>query len=603
MAELNKYILMLTVAFLFYPFSVAAENVAPVDPKAPVVQQDIQKPPVREVRKSKPLLTVNPEEMHLGTITADDFSSGNVTLKNAGGGAIQWSTEGPDGWKRTAAKEKRDIIASIIDRFSSPSEVSGKPELQKLTGVLEDQDASLRIRARLSPENISAESNKSRGLYRFVEMEIESGGSAILFRNKFPMGTHKAAVKINSSAGQKTVTVSFTIAYIQKAPLINLHPMRLDMGSVAPGKTVSRKIFLTNIGKEMLTWSVAVPGNTGSHAPADFKKGRYVSLMNEENRESETYSLSENSKDMMEFSGRWTSANGYPSCGDGESSARIHFKGTGIILYFINYPEEGSLSVSLNRRSFDQTELFEELRANAGELLIADNLEFGHHTVVITGKDSPFILEGVKILGHDASFFPERALRIFPNSGATTRQTNYLTVSFNPANMTSGYYIGDIVFKTNGGDATVEVFAEVLPDTSTRFVDVYRYFNGEDYLYTADPEAEMKRLVQNNYVKEGIAFRLFVDNTPGTTRFFRWYHPHRKSHFYHHDQSGGGKDLRGYIFEGAIGNIATSRLTHTRELYRWYNMRTGRYFYTTDIKGGKINRKIYRFEGIAGYVR
>jgi len=104
-------------------------------------------------------------------------------------------------------------------------------------------------------------------------------------------------------------------------------------------------------------------------------------------------------------------------------------------------------------------------------------------------------------------------------------------------------------------------------------------------------------------VKEGIAFRLFKPDTPGTACFYRWYNPQKQSHFYHYNSVGGGKDLRGYIYEGAIGNIATSRLTNTRELYRWYNLKTGHYFYSTDIQGGKISKKIYRFDGIAGYVK
>jgi hypothetical protein len=114
---------------------------------------------------------------------------------------------------------------------------------------------------------------------------------------------------------------------------------------------------------------------------------------------------------------------------------------------------------------------------------------------------------------------------------------------------------------------------------------------------------ETKRFSQNAYVKEGIAFRLFVPETPGTRSFYRWYSPQKKEHFYHHDRSGGGKNLQGYVFEGAIGNIATSKMTNTRELYRWVNTSTGNHFYSTDPKGEKVVKKRYRFEGIAGYVK
>jgi hypothetical protein len=169
--------------------------------------------------------------------------------------------------------------------------------------------------------------------------------------------------------------------------------------------------------------------------------------------------------------------------------------------------------------------------------------------------------------------------------------------------MSPGYYVDDILFHTNGGEAIVEIFAEVLPENISKVVDIYRYYNGADYLFTADPQSETKRLIQNNYMKEGIAFRLFKPDTPGTAAFYRWYNPQIKNHFYHYDSRGAGKDLRGYIYEGTIGNIATSRLTNTRELYRWYNTKTGHYFYSTDMQGGKINKKVYRFDGIAGYVK
>jgi len=66
---------------------------------------------------------------------------------------------------------------------------------------------------------------------------------------------------------------------------------------------------------------------------------------------------------------------------------------------------------------------------------------------------------------------------------------------------------------------------------------------------------------------------------------------------------GQGKSLKGYVFEGSIGNIGTSRLTNTRELYRWHNPKRRSHFYTTDQKGEGIAGKGYNFDGIAGYVR
>ena len=92
----------------------------------------------------------------------------------------------------------------------------------------------------------------------YVEMKLEAGAEKLICRKEFPVGTHKEVIKINSTDGQKTIFVTFIIGYTQKNPLINLNPLRLDMGSILPGKTVSKKIMVTNSGKEMLTWSVAV---------------------------------------------------------------------------------------------------------------------------------------------------------------------------------------------------------------------------------------------------------------------------------------------------------------------------------------------------------
>ena len=513
------------------------------------------------------------------------------------------SLTGQQQGRRTQPQRRTDLISAIINRFDDTTEPATKQEQQKISGILEENEATLRIEMRLLPEAPQSSVDKNKSMFCYAELALSSGSDKLFFNKKFPLGSHKEAIKINSNQGQKTVFITFTMAYIQKSPLINLHRLRVNMGSIRPGKTISKKILLTNVGTDMLTWSVSVPGNDGKDAPVNLKKGRYISFLNEDAKESGLYTLPDHLRDMVDLEGKWININGYPSCSEDDNNMKIRFSGTGIILYLINYPEDGDLTVTLNNRFFDKIELLEALQESIGELLVAKDMDYDHHVLSLTGKDCRLIVEGVKILGQDVASFPDQNLRIFPISGAITRQTNYLTVSLNTAQMIPGYYVGDIAFKTNGGDAMVEMFAEIMTDASPKFVDIYRYFNGEDYMYLADPQSEMQRIIPHSYVKEGIAFRLFAADTPGTAKFYRWYSPQKKSHFYHHDQSGGGKDLRGYTFEGAIGNIATSKLTNTRELYRWYNTRTGRHFYSTDARGGKINRKTYQFEGIAGYVK
>ena len=105
------------------------------------------------------------------------------------------------------------------------------------------------------------------------------------------------------------------------------------------------------------------------------------------------------------------------------------------------------------------------------------------------------------------------------------------------------------------------------------------------------PDAEASMIHTKGYKKQGIAYRLFSQATPGTTPFHRWYSAESNDHFYSYDLHAEGTSLKGYVYEGVIGNIATSRLTNTRELYRWYNPSTGRHFYSTDPNGERLSAR------------
>jgi hypothetical protein len=540
------------------------------------VKQNISKPVSGKIKKSKSTLVIAPQEVNLGIVSSEKSGEAEFSLKRTGKDIISWSTEGPEDWKKSQQK--------------------------KLSGSLENNTDSLRVEIRLLPKELSSHAVQQKNSVGLVEMRLESGSGAMICSKKITVGTYKEEIKIDSTSGQQTICISFMIAYMQQSPLITLSPIRLDMGSVLPEKTVSKKIILNNSGKEMLTWSVAARKHEEA-IPDHIQQGRYVTFFNEETKGSGLYIIPGHLKGTVELTGIWSEKNGYPSIMQGENIMKINFNGTGIILYLLNYQKKGNLVISLDKQLIDVSDLFENVEENEGEILVADKLAYGPHVLTITGKDSNIVLEGVRMLGAYTDFFPDKSLRIFPDSGATTRQTNYLTVSLNTGQMLPGLYKDDIVFNTNGGEAIVEIFAEVIPETTSKMIDIYRYYNGRDYLFTADPQSETHRLFQNRYIKEGIAFRLFNPDTPGTASFYRWYHPQKKSHFYHYDHTGGKKDLRGYIFEGTIGNIATSKLTNTRELYRWYNPKTGHYFYTTDLQGVKIDKKTYRFDGIAGYVK
>ena len=71
-------------------------------------------------------MTITPQEINLGTITADKSGEGIFTLKSMGSEVIDWSTEGPDGWK--------------------------KPENRKLSGALKNNSDSIHVEIRLLPK-------------------------------------------------------------------------------------------------------------------------------------------------------------------------------------------------------------------------------------------------------------------------------------------------------------------------------------------------------------------------------------------------------------------------------------------------------------------
>jgi hypothetical protein len=303
----------------------------------------------------------------------------------------------------------------------------------------------------------------------------------------------------------------------------------------------------------------------------------------------------------LELTGTWAEEGGYPSGQGEQNTLRYRFTGTGISLCFWKSPDGGPFSVFLDDQYIDIIDGFAERRERA-EVLIADAQTDDPHLLAIVNGGGKVTLEGVRLFGKPIQRGPHGWITVFPDSGVTTRETDYINVALNTRQLLPGIYGGRVFFTSNGGEADVEVFLDVVAETQARFMDVHRYLAGFDYLYTTNPQAEATRLQVKGYRHTGIAFRLFAPGTPGTTDFFRWFNPLKGDHFYSYDPKG-GKPLPGYLFEGSIGNIGTSRLTGTRELYRWFSPTTNGHFYTTDQGGEGITKKGYRFDGIAGFVR
>lgn len=525
----------------------------------------------------KPVLAITPREIDMGVIAPGEIVSGTFTLKNMGFGIMGWSTYGPEGWK-------------AVDN-------------QVLSSVVEDDADYLRVEVRVMPSEQSEKDAKIKATSFSVEIKLEAENRRITCQRELAVGDYRKAIKIASIGGLRTVFVTFKIVADKELAQIVMNPKRMDMGQAVAGKTVSKKIRLTNKGKETLRWNVVSRKSKKDDSSADFlKKGRYVSFVNEEKRGAGAYSPPAQISDSMDVVGKWKETDGYPSSAGENNTIKLRFSGSGISLYFTTYPVNGNLTIYLNDRLVSEHDWFADQKEN-NELLIAENLIDGEHVLTLINKEGRLEIEGVKILGKEVIRLPAGLMSIFPSSGSTTIETEFINVSINSSQLLPGLYGDLITFSSNGGDGAVEVFVEVISDKLLKSVDVYRYSRGFDYLFTSDPQTENKKISQHSYVKEGIAFRLFAPDTPGTANFFRWYSQQKKSHFYHHDPKGGGKELQGYVLEGSIGNIATSKMANTRELYRWFNQNTGYYFFTTDPKGEGMAKRKYRFDGIAGYVK
>jgi hypothetical protein len=514
-------------------------------------------------------LIVAPHEIDFGVLGPGEEAKGTFFLKSSGPGTVEWFAETPKEWSLTENQNLSDIVAL--------------------------NPVPLRIRLVYVKETGRAKNRSSQ-----LVLRMEAGGNTAAFRREAPMGEMREEVRFNYDGGTATVVFKVRLIELPPLPLLDVEPLRLDLGTIRPGEQITKRILLTNRGREQLKWKVGVAGSKGMPPKVQPPTGKYISLKSE-TAGTGVYPISGQLKEGLEFSGTWAEENGYPS-GQGEQSAlRYRFTGTGVSLFLWKSPDGGSFNVYLDEQFVDLIDGFAERRERE-EVLLAEGQPDGPHLLTIVNGVGKVTLEGMRVFGKSIQKGPPRWISVFPDSGMTTRETDYINVAINTRQLSPGIYGDYVFFTSNGGDADVEIFLEVAPETTSKYLHVYRYLAGSDYLLTTNPQAEASRLKVKAYRHMGIAFQLFSSGTPGTTEFFRWFNPVKGDHYYSYDPKG-GKPLTDYIFEGAIGNIATSRLAGTRELYRWFNPAKGVHFFTTDPTGEGFAKKGYRFEGIAGFVR
>lgn len=526
---------------------------------------------------AKPLLAATPRGLDLGDIGPGDVAGGMFSLKSVSGAVLQWFTDGPEGW--------------------------GFAETQRLTGSVAAETDYLRLSVKSIKNGLPEVTDKTKPQLHNIQVTVGVGNKSLQFRKELPAGTYREMLKLTYPGGTRTVYFSFKLTDDRKPALqLAVEPPRIDFGIIAPGKQATKQIKITNRGRETAKWRVVIPkaGDEKQNMPP--LKGRYVSFLNDEIKGGSTYAPPGYLKDALEVSGKWQEHEGYPSAYGVNNFIRYRFSGTGICLYLRHGPEGGVVAVYLADQLISVYDGYAPERGTE-EFTVAGGLPDGPHVLALANGDGRVIIEGASVYGRELMNGNPGWITVFPDSGATSRETDYVNVRIDAQQLNPGYYGKQIVITSNRGDALLSVSVEVRPDQPAKVFDVYRYVRNYNYLFTANPQVEMNRLQSGAYRKEGIAFRLFAPGTPGSTEFYRWYSTKKDDHYYSYDLNGGGKPLKGYLFEGSIGNIGTSKLTNSRELYRWFNPATGRHFYTTDPKGENIAKKGYKFDGIAGYVK
>ena len=433
-------------------------------------------------------------------------------------------------------------------------------------------------------------------------LRLDGGGQSAVFRRESPIGIFRDSIRFVFPGGTRTVFFQARLSELASAALLDVEPIRLDLGIVRLGDEITRRVRVTNRGRETLNWMAGLAGTKGLPMALPTPRGRYVSFRKEASAGTGHYLSSRQPGDGIETFGQWSEEDGFPAGQDDQGSLHYRFTGTGLSLVVGKTEEGGRLNVFLDEKLVASIDGFSE-RKEKSEIIIAENLPDAPHLLTIVHGGGRVVVEGIRLFGKPILKSPRGSISVFPGSGMTTRETDYVTIVLRTQQLTPGIYAEHVYFTSNGGEAVIEVVVEIAAETQPRSLDVYRYLSGSDYLYTTNPLGESFRLQLKGYRNLGIVFRLFKPGTAGTTEFFRWFNPVLGDHYYSSEQGGGANELTGYLFEGSIGNIATFRLSGTKELYRWYNPSSGRHFYTTDQGGEGLGKKGYRYDGIVGYVR
>jgi len=516
---------------------------------------------------------LNPGTIHLGDVGAGRLKKTQAIMTFPTAGKRDWTVNFAEGWH---CKPEQDLSGTIAHRHPARIQIAMKSSL------------------------VPAGANGNHNLYN-VQLQLEFGNKHIVCQRSLASGPHREGIAFNVNGELKIIDLSYNIVEYPREPLLSVHPQRLDFSMMEPGQQAMGKIEITNRGRQPLKWQIeplnAVPDAGGIDAVI----GPYHSFYRPDIVGTGVYRPAAAKDRLVEFTGHWGEMDGYPEAQE-KATLKYHFTGGEVIVYYWKSPAGKALSVYLDNQPAANLDAYSE-QTVAAQFRLPGPAIFGPHTLTLVNHQGRVVIEGVKLPGKGLSRDQGKWLRIFPESGVTTREIDYLHLALDTTGLRPGCHGRYFLLSSNGGTAPLEIYVEVATEAAAKILDVYRYSHGDDLLFSTNPQGESRLAPGHDYRKDGIAFRLFSPGTPGTTEFYRWYSNRYQSHFYSYEAGAEGKLNREYLREGTIGNIATSRLANTRPLYRWHHAGKGRYFFTTDSRGEGMNKKGYKYDGIAGYVR
>ncbi|MBW2557952.1 MAG: BACON domain-containing protein [Deltaproteobacteria bacterium] len=517
-----------------------------------------------------PVLMVSPREVDLGTIGPGESSKGVISLKNVGGGDLRW-------------------LASRMGDWISPSDSA-------LSGTAGMPARYLRVSVESMPDDGASVDGLS-----YIQIVLEAGDKTVFYRKPLSPRSYREELKLSFNGGERTVFLKFEVAKKGARPCMDVRPLGIDFGSVETGRKFMKRVELKNVGKDVLKWKAMLQGKRKNFRGIALERGRYVSFANEAVSGKGKYRVPGHLRSAVEVSGEWSEERGYPYSTGENDILRYSFSGSGLILFLWKNIYGGTLDVFIDNRMVGEIDCASEERKRI-EFPVAESLADGEpHLLVLKVRGGTVEVEGVRV--YTAGLIEGRRgwIRISPEKGTTTNEVDYINVTANTEGLLPGLYSENIIFYSGEGVEIVEVALDVKSDNISELIDIYRYTKETESLLSSGVAREDFPL--EGYRKGELAFRLFRKDTPGTTEFFQWHNPSKGTHLYSYSRSGGKHSLEGYVFDGAIGNIATLKLSHTRDLYRWFNPETRAYFYTTDTKGEGCAKMGYIYDGVAGYVR